>query len=152
MTPVDRIEFAHGLSDLAAAYRGRVMAANELDAYWSALESYPLDWLIAGMRAAPILHPRFMPSAGELVMAAQHAETESKRKTLVTPAMADAIANGEHVCTLCEDTGWASEERMSRFGELRRYSTRCDCRETNHIYQAKMARERVSATRSQGER
>jgi hypothetical protein len=139
---MERGDYAEGLTDLAASYpsRKRDITASELDSYWSAHEKYPLDWLLAGMQAAKLLHPRFMPSAGEIVQAAKHAEQEGQRKTLVTPAMADAIAHGEVFCGACEDTGFAPAPTQGGYTFVRV----CECRPTNQIYQARRARERRS--------
>lgn len=148
MTATDFADFAEGLRQLAASYRGRDLKTTEIDAYWSSLGAYPLAFLKAGMQAAAILHPRFMPSVGELVVAARQAEAEQTRTRYVTPAMHEAIANGERHCLECEDTGWTVVERDCTAASphyktpaTRRYARVCRCRHTNPIYQAKQARE-----------
>jgi hypothetical protein len=146
MTATETHALTSGLKALGLSYRGRALEAEHVEACLTALEGYDVDWLLAGLRAAPAMYPRFFPSVGEILKAAEQADTQSTKQTWVTPAMAEAIQQGERHCTLCDDTGFVylldgrEVDLTTAVQKGARKVTPCRCRPTNPIYKAKRAR------------
>lgn len=148
MSPQDIVEFSRAFRTLAASYRGKVPSETEVDAYWQALQDKPLPWVVAALKAAPALYPRFMPTSGEVLAAGRQVDTDASRRGATAPAMTQQIAEGERVCLDCDDTGWVITERPCaevsphyHADATRRWARVCPCRPRNAIYQAKRARE-----------